>query len=119
MQDSDVGPLKIRRKQPFLGWLSLFLSAVLMVGGGLVMYRWISGPEILNMLRLMDWRWLLPAIFAYYLQYPMNAIRLYREFQWLTPPSSAPPASFRLILKVTLSSGFISQIFGAFLQKKS
>lgn len=108
MQDSDVEPLKVRRKQPFLGLLSIFLSIFLIIGGAFVMYRWISGPEILHMLRLMDWRWLLPAIFAYYLQYPMNAIRLYREIQWLTPPSATPPASFRLILKVTLSSGFIS-----------
>lgn len=108
MQDSDVEPLKVRRKQSFLGLLSILLSIFLIIGGAFVMYRWISGPEILNMLRLMDWRWLLPAIFAYYLQYPMNAIRLYREIQWLTPPSATPPASFRLILKVTLSSGFIS-----------
>jgi len=106
MQDAD--PIAEPRRPPYLRFLSLGISSILIIGGAFVMYRWISGPEILNMLRRMDWRWLILAIFIYWLQYPITAIRMDRVMHWLLQPSSSPPPSFRLILKVTLSSGFIS-----------
>ena len=106
MQDAD--PIAAPRRPPYLRFLSLGISGILIVGGAFVMYRWISGPEILNMLRRIDWRWLILAIFTYWLQYPITAIRMNRVMHWLMQPSSPAPPSFRLILKVTLSSGFIS-----------
>jgi uncharacterized membrane protein YbhN (UPF0104 family) len=106
MQDADS--IAASRRPPYLRFLSLGISGILIVGGAFVMYRWLSGPEILNMLRRIDWRWLILAIFTYWLQYPISAIRMNRVMHWLMQPKSPAPPSFRLILKVTLSSGFIS-----------
>jgi|GEM_PF-3164441 len=108
MQDVDADPIGAPRRPPYLRFLSLGISGILIVGGGFVMYRWVSGPEILNMLRRIDWRWLTLAVFTYWLQYPITAIRMNRVMHWLMQPKSPAPPSFRLILKVTLSSGFIS-----------
>jgi len=108
MQDVDADPIAAPRRAPYLRFLSLGISGILIVGGGFVMYRWVSGPEILNMLRRIDWRWLTLAVFTYWLQYPITAIRMNRVMHWLMQSNSPAPPSFRLILKVTLSSGFIS-----------
>lgn len=107
MTDIDDDLITPQRRPPYFRFLSLGISSILIVGGAFVMYRWISGPEILNMLRRMNWRWLIPAIFIYWLQNPINAIRINYVIRWLMQPGSPPPPSFRLILKVTLSSAFI------------
>lgn len=104
----DANPAVASRRPTYLRFLSLGISAILIVGGGLVMYRWISGPEILSMFRRMDWRWLALAIFAYWLQYPIAAVRMKFVMRCLMKRNSLVPPSFRLVLKVTLSGGFIS-----------
>lgn len=106
--EADTGEAAALRKPSYTRFLSIGISGALIVGGAFVMYRWISGPEILAMLRRMDWRWLVPAVFAYWLQYPISAIRMDRVIRWLMLPKTSPRPSLSLILKVTLSSGFIS-----------
>lgn len=105
--DPTVNPVVVRRTSTYHRFISLGVSGILIVGGAIVMYRWISGPEILNTIRRMDWRWLIPAVLAYWIQYPIGAIRMDRVIRWLSPPNKPLPP-FRLILKLTLTSGFIS-----------
>jgi len=108
MTDIDDDLIAAQRRPSYLRFLSLGISGVLIVGGAFVMYRWISGPEILSTFRRIDWRWLIPAIFAYWLQNPITALRMNCVMHWLMQPGSPAPPSFRLILKVTLSSAFIA-----------
>ncbi len=108
MQDLDTESIQPAGRRPYLRFLSLGISGLLIAGGAFVMYRWISGPEILNALRRLDWRWLIPALFFYWLQYPISAIRMNRVIYWLMRPGSPSSPPFKLILKLTLSTGFIS-----------
>ncbi len=108
MQELNTESIPSTRLQPFLRFLSLGISGLLIAGGTFVMSRWISGPEILNMLRQLDWRWLIPALFLSWLQYPINAVRMNRVIHWLMRPGSPSPPPFKLILKLTLSACFIS-----------
>jgi uncharacterized membrane protein YbhN (UPF0104 family) len=107
MQGANTDPAAPARRPPYLRFLSLGVSGILMIVGAFVMYRWVSGPEILSMLKRTNWHWYMLAIFAYWLQIPISAIRIQRLIYWLTPTGTRPP-SFRLILKVTLSSAFIA-----------
>ncbi len=107
MQGADADPGVAPHRPPYLRFLSLGVSGILIVVGAIVMYRWVSGPEILTMLKRANWRWFIPAVFAYWLQMPISAIRIQRIIYWLLPPGlRAPP--FKLILKVTLSGYFIA-----------
>lgn len=109
MQKFEMGvePAAAARKSPYRRFVSIGISGVLILVGAFVMYRWISGPEILNIIRRIDWRWLIPAVLAYWLQYPVSAVRMDLVIHWLAPHRATLP-SLRLILKVTLSGGFIS-----------
>jgi uncharacterized membrane protein YbhN (UPF0104 family) len=108
MQEVGVDPEKAPAQSSRLQYVSFAISAILILGGAFVMYQWISGPEILTTVRHLDWRWLVPALIAYWLQYPISAYRMSLVIYWLTRPGTPPPPSFRLILKLTLSAGFIS-----------
>jgi len=87
--------------------LSLGISALVIMIGGFLIYRRISAPEILGILLKLDWKWLVLALTAYWIQYPINSFRLERIVSWLWQPDSPRP-TFKLILKATLSSGFIA-----------
>src|SRR5215204_56891 len=108
MQNVAEPVIQSSRRPAAIRFLSLAVSGALIAGGGLLMYRWISGPEILDVLRRLDWRWLIPALLAYWLQYPINAVRMDRVIHWLRRPGLPPPPPFWLIVKLTLSMGFIS-----------
>lgn len=107
MQGANADPAAPARRPTYLRFLSLGVSGILMIVGAIVMYRWVSGPEILAMLKRTNWHWFIPAVFAYWLQIPISAIRIQRIIAWLTPSGIRPPP-FRLILKVTLSGAFIA-----------
>ncbi len=108
MQDTGANPTAAGRRPPYVRFLSLGISAALIVAGGFFMYRWLSGPEIISMFRRINWHWLPLAVFSYWLQYLIGAVRIDRVMHWLAQPNSPRPPSFRLILKVTLSGGFVS-----------
>jgi uncharacterized membrane protein YbhN (UPF0104 family) len=108
MRQIDSESIPPTGRPPYLGFLSLGMSGLLVAGGAFVMYRWISGPEILRLLRRLDWHWLIPALFFYWLQFPIAAIRMNRVIYWLMRRGSRPPPSFKLILKLTLSASFVS-----------
>lgn len=88
--------------------MSIGASALLLFVGAIVMYQWISGPEIFETIRRLNWRWLALALIAYWLQYPVSAFRMTKIMQWLTPADSPPPPSLGLIFKLTATAGFIS-----------
>jgi uncharacterized membrane protein YbhN (UPF0104 family) len=110
MQNIDTDPVVAPARSTHLRYLSLAVSASLLAGGIFVMYRWISGPEILDRLRRLDWGWLIPAILVCWLQYPVVAMRMDRVLHWLRLPGSGAPPPFRLVLKLTLSAGFIAVV---------
>jgi uncharacterized membrane protein YbhN (UPF0104 family) len=102
---ADTAPLpKASRRFEFL---SIALSASLMVVGALVLYRWIDSNEIVETLRRLNWLWLVPALFVFWLQYPVSAVRFACVVRWLSP---GPVPPFKLILKLTLSAGFLGVI---------
>lgn len=108
MHNFEAEPAVSVRRSPYIRFLSIGVSGILIVGGAFVMYRWISGPEILSTLRRIDWRWLVLAVLVYWLQYPVTGIRMYCVMHWLKKLNTLALPSFRLILKVTLSGGFIA-----------
>jgi uncharacterized membrane protein YbhN (UPF0104 family) len=106
-QKVEADSIAAPRRSFHIRFLSLAVSGILIIGGTFVMYRWISGPEILNTLQRLDWRWLIAALCAYWLQYPISAVRMHYVMQWLAAPGLRPPP-FRLILNLTLSASFIA-----------
>jgi hypothetical protein len=95
------------RRSSYLRFISLGVSATLIVIGAAMLYRWVNAADILDKLRQLDWRWFVPALFAYWVQYPIGALRLHCVMHWLMRPGLPPVPRWRLLLKLTLSSGFI------------
>jgi len=88
--------------------LSLICSILLLALGAAVMFRRVDWRDVTTVWLRLDVRWLIAALVVYWLQYPLNSIRLHRViravFTW--PNSSLP--NLRLIFRVTCGAGFIA-----------
>ena len=80
----------------------------LLAAGIALVYRRVNWHDVAAVWTNLDPKFLALAAVAYWLQYPVNSIRLQRVILWATGrlPSNAPP--LRFLFKLTCSSGFVA-----------
>lgn len=88
--------------------LSLVASGALLVLGGALAYRRINWHDVAAVWTNLDPKLLALAAVAYWLQYPVNSIRLQRVILWVTERVPSNALSLRLLFKLTCSSGFVA-----------
>jgi uncharacterized membrane protein YbhN (UPF0104 family) len=88
--------------------LSLMASGTLLALGTALVYRRINWHDIAAVWTNLDPKLLAFATVAYWLQYPINSIRLQRVILWATErlPSNVPSLPF--LFRLTCSSGFVA-----------
>src|SRR3954447_13106231 len=88
--------------------LSLVVSGVLLALGIAVVYQRVNWREIGAIWSQLDPKLFALACVLYWLQYPLNSVRLHRVILWTTgrSESEAPPLWFSC--KLTCSAGFVA-----------
>lgn len=89
--------------------VSLVTSGALLALGGALVYRRVNWHDIAAVWTNLDPKLLALAAVAYWLQYPVNSIRLQRVILWTTerlPSNAALP--FRFVFRLTSSSSFVA-----------
>ena len=106
MEHGSIGRTWLRRV-PYRA-LSLIVSGILLALGIAVVYQRVNWRDIAAVWGNLDPMLVAFACLVYWLQYPLNSIRLQRVILWASghPPHEVPP--FRFLFKVTCSSGFIA-----------
>jgi uncharacterized membrane protein YbhN (UPF0104 family) len=106
MQNESIGRTLLRRI-PYRA-LSIVVSGVLLVLGIAVVYQRVNWREITTVWSNLDPMLFASACVVYWLQYPLNSIRLQRVILWASghAPSAIPSLGF--LFKVTCSSGFVA-----------
>ena len=106
MQNGSLGRT-LRRRIPYRA-LSLIVSSILLAVGVAVVYHRVNWREVTALWSNLD-----PLLFAlacvlYWLQFPLNSIRLQRVVLWASghPARESPPLGF--LFRVTCSSGFVA-----------
>jgi hypothetical protein len=110
-EDADLQaavPDAIRPRRAYLQWLSLAVSFVLLFGCGYFIYHRIDTGEIVGILTSLDIKWFVAAVIIYWLLFPITAYRFRYVFRWCKPESFTTKLRMALILKITLSSGFVA-----------
>jgi hypothetical protein len=88
--------------------LSIVISGLLLIVGAIVTVNKIDWREFTAIWMRLDARWLLVALLVYWLQYPLNSVRLHCVMRWLhqRAPENLPKLSF--IFRITCASGFVA-----------
>ena len=88
--------------------LSLVVSAILLAAGIAVVSQRVNWRDMVAVWSNLDLKLVALACLAYWLQYPVNSIRLQRVILWATSrvPREIPP--FRFLFKLTCSAGFVA-----------
>jgi uncharacterized membrane protein YbhN (UPF0104 family) len=88
--------------------LSLLLSGVLLVAGGVILYGKIDWRDVTTVWTSLDPKLVALAVAIYWLVYPINTFRLHRVILWTMNrrPEHAP--SLRFLFKLTCSAGFLA-----------
>ena len=88
--------------------LSLVVSAILLAAGIAVVSQRVNWRDMVAVWSNLDLKLVALACLAYWLQYPVNSIRLQRVTLWATSrvPREIPP--FRFFFKLTCSAGFVA-----------
>jgi uncharacterized membrane protein YbhN (UPF0104 family) len=88
--------------------LAIVFSMLLVLAGGVLMYRRIEWSEIVAILLNQNWKWLFAAVVIYWVQFPINSYRLALVCRWLRGAGFPGVPPFKFILRVTLSASFIA-----------
>ena len=89
-------------------FLSLLISALLVVAGGAVMYNRVDRGSILAVWTNLNPFLVAAAGVSYWLQNPGNALRLQRIIVWSTKATGARAPSLWFLFKLTCSSMFVA-----------
>ena len=106
MQDEDIERTWLRRV-PYRV-LSLIVSGVLLALGVAVVYQRVNWRDIAAVWSTLDPKFVALACIVYWLQYPINAVRLQRVILWATGRLPRDVPAFRFLFRLTCSSGFVA-----------
>lgn len=106
MQNESIGRTWLRRI-PYRA-LSLVVSAILLALGIVVVYQRVNWRDVASVWSNLDPTLVALACVVYWLQFPLNSVRLQRVILWASgrAPNEIPP--LRFLFKVTCSSGFVA-----------
>lgn len=88
--------------------LSILVSGLLLLACAAVLYYRVDRAAIEAVWARLDALWLTFAIAVFWLQYPLNSIRLHRVLLWTTSAGSRGELPFSTIFRLTCVSGFIA-----------
>jgi uncharacterized membrane protein YbhN (UPF0104 family) len=88
--------------------LSLVVSGVLLALGIAVVYQRVNWREIGAIWSHLDPKLFALACVLYWLQYPLNSVRLHRVILWATGRSESEAPSLWFSCKLTCSAGFVA-----------
>lgn len=91
-------------------WLSIALSALLLLVCVFVLYRSTDWREISAIVSRPHPAAFLAAIALYWCQFPVNALRFQRVVIWSRPAASTVTLPFKFILKLTCGAGFVAVV---------
>lgn len=106
MQDGDIGRTGVRRV-PYRA-VSLILSAILLAFGVAIFYQRVNWREVVAVWSNLDPKLVALACIAYWLQHPLNAVRLQRVVLWATDRSPREIPPFWFLFKLTCSAVFVA-----------
>jgi uncharacterized membrane protein YbhN (UPF0104 family) len=108
MQRTDAQASRQRRARLPYQALSVIISGLIIAAGLAIMYRRLDWQAMVAVWEKLDSRWLPLALLAPWMQYPINSFRLHQVIRRVS--GKLPPAvpSWKLIFKMTCSSGFIA-----------
>ncbi|MGB9366383.1 MAG: lysylphosphatidylglycerol synthase transmembrane domain-containing protein [Xanthobacteraceae bacterium] len=106
MQNESIGRTFLRRI-PYRA-LSLVASAILLAVGSAVVYQRVNWREIAAVWRNLDLALFALACIVYWLQFPLNSVRLQRVVLWASGRSPHDIPSLGFLFRVTCSSGFVA-----------